>query len=333
MPTLRRRRYVLAGLLILVALLATVLLFEVLGTVFFAITVAYVLLPIRNRLVARGIGRRWASAAATTLAFVVVLLVVAPLAIVLYRRLGGLFVLLGSLPETVVLEFLGFTYTVDVGAVLETVRSTLQTLALEVASVAPVLALKLTLFVFVVYALLVAPDDVRSAMYALVPPAYHDVVARLDDRIRSTLFALYVLQAATAAATFVVALVVFGGLGYQGAFALAVVAGILQFIPVVGPSLLVGLLAVYDLVFGMPVRAVALAILGIVFVGFLPDAVIRPRLARRTAHLPASVYFIGFTGGVLSVGPIGVIAGPLVVAMMVELVELLSEDHYTPGRE
>lgn len=314
----------LAGLLVLVALLATVLLSAVLGTVFFAITVAYVLLPIRNRLVARGFGRRWASAAATTLAFVVVVFLVAPLAFVLYRRLGRLFALLADLPETVVLEAFEFTYTIDVSDLLAVVRSTLQDLAVDVARSAPVLGLKLTLFVFVVYALLIDPGAVRSATYALVPPAYHDVLARLDDRIRSTLFALYVLQAATAGATFVVALVVFWGFGYEGAFALAVVAGILQFIPVVGPSLLVGLLAVYDLLFGAPVRAVAIGLIGIVLIGFLPDAVIRPRLARRTAHLPASVYFIGFVGGVLSVGPVGVIAGPLVVAVVVELVELLS---------
>lgn len=325
MVSLRRRRYVLGGLLALVVAVASFLLHEVIGTVFFAITVAYVLLPVRHHLVDRGMGPRFASAVATSLAFVVVLVVMAPLLFVLYRRLGTLLALLGALPETFSLEALGFTYTVDVGALLASAGSTLRTLAFQIARATPVLALKLTLFVFVVYAGLIKPNSVRSAAFALVPPTYHDVVEALDDRIRSTLFALYVLQAATAVATFVVGLVVFAGLGYEGAFALAVVAGILQFVPVVGPTLLVGLLAVSDFVFGMPVRALTVAVLGIVFVGFLPDAVIRPRLAKRTAHMPASIYFIGFTGGALSIGPVGVIAGPLVVAVVVELVELLSD--------
>jgi hypothetical protein len=56
-------------------------------------------------------------------------------------------------------------------------------------------------------------------------------------------------------------------------------------------------------------------------IGVVPDAVIRPRLASWAADLPTSLYFIGFVDGVLTVGPVGSIAGPLVV----ELVDLPSE--------
>jgi predicted PurR-regulated permease PerM len=40
--------------------------------------------------------------------------------------------------------------------------------------------------------------------------------------------------------------------------------------------------------------------------------------------MPATLYFIGFVGGVLSVGVVGVIAGPLIVALVAETVEILS---------
>jgi predicted PurR-regulated permease PerM len=63
--------------------------------------------------------------------------------------------------------------------------------------------------------------------------------------------------------------------------------------------------------------------LGLVLVGFLPDAVIRTKLAGRTADLPASLHFVGFVGGVLTLGLIGFIAGPLLVESLV----LLSEGH------
>lgn len=325
MASLRQRRYVLAGLLALTALLAAVLLFEVLGTVFFAITVAYVLLPVRRSLVARGLGRRIASALATLLAFVFVLAVVGPLLFVLYRRRYTVIDLLQAIPGSLDVELFGFTYTVDVAAYLDLLREAIGDLAVDVAQLAPVLALKLTLFVFVVYALLLKPEAVRTGAFGLVPPEYHDVVMALHRRVRETLYALYVLQVATSVGTFLTGLVVFLVLGYEGAVALAVIGGILQFIPIVGPSLLVAVLAASDLLFGDPTRAVAVVVLGAVFVGFLPDAVIRPRLARSTVGLPVSVYFIGFTGGVLSVGVVGLIAGPLVVALLVELVELLSE--------
>jgi predicted PurR-regulated permease PerM len=71
---------------------------------------------------------------------------------------------------------------------------------------------------------------------------------------------------------------------------------------------------------------VLVAVIGAVLVGFAPDAVIRPRLAKWAADLPTSLYFIGFTGGVLTVGPIGFIAGPLAVALLVEAVALLAEE-------
>ncbi len=44
----------------------------------------------------------------------------------------------------------------------------------------------------------------------------------------------------------------------------------------------------------------------------------RPKLARYTTGLPASLYFVGFTGGVLTLGVIGFIAGPVVIALLVE---------------
>ncbi|UPW02037.1 hypothetical protein M0R88_08070 [Halorussus gelatinilyticus] len=79
------RQWVLAGVLALVGLLAAAVLFDVLGTVFFAITVAYVLVPLHERFVRRGIASWWASAAATAVAFVSVVLFFASFGFLLYR--------------------------------------------------------------------------------------------------------------------------------------------------------------------------------------------------------------------------------------------------------
>lgn len=323
--TVRQRRYVLAALLAATVLVATALLWEVVATVFLAITVAYVLLPVRRRLSHRGASPRIAAAAASLLAFVAVLAVAAPLVIVLYRRREELFALLQRVPETVVLEVAEFTYVVDVSSLVDASQGYLADAAFAVARAAPVLALKLALFAFVLYALLLRPTAPRQAVLSLVPPDYHDVVLALHRRTRETLYAIYVLQAATSFVTFLAALVVFALLGYDAPFAYAVVAAVLQFIPVVGPSLLVVGMGVIDLAFGDPSRGIMVLVVGLVVVGFLPDALVRPKLAERTADLPGSIYFIGFTGGVLSVGPVGFIAGPLAVALVAESVDLLAE--------
>jgi predicted PurR-regulated permease PerM len=85
-------------------------------------------------------------------------------------------------------------------------------------------------------------------------------------------------------------------------------------------------LAGLELVAGEVVRAALVFGLGGLLVGVLPDVLIRPRLARLTAGIPGSLYFVGFFGGLLSVGALGIIAGPLAVALVAEAVRLLVSD-------
>jgi len=322
----RRRTYVLAGLLVLTGCLTTVLLAGVLSTIFFAITVAYVLFPVSEWLGRHGLNRRLSAAVTTGIAFVSGTLIVVPLGAVLYLRRRDLFTFFQQLPSIVTLEFGEFSYPVEIDPTLTAARETLTAVAVDLAAESPVLALKAVLFAILVYAMLWQPQAPKKAVYRTVPASYHEVVNRLHQRLRGTLYAIYVLQAATAFGTFVVAWVVFWLLGYQGAFALAVVAGILQFVPVIGPSIVVLTIAVADLINGNITGAILVTVFGLVFVGFLPDAVIRPKLARYTTGLPASLYFVGFTGGVLTLGVIGFIAGPVVIALLVELSSLLTSE-------
>jgi predicted PurR-regulated permease PerM len=200
------------------------------------------------------------------------------------------------------------------------------------AAAAPVIALKLVVFAILVYGLLLKPNAPRVAALWLCPAAYHDVLFALHRRTASTLRAIYILQGATALGTFVVALGTFAALGYRSPFALAVVAGVLQFVPVLGPSVVVETLAVVDLVAGNVFRAAIVLVVGVILVGFVPDAVIRPRLAGTTTDLPVSVYFVGFVGGLLTLGVVGFVVGPLVVALLAETVSLLSTNGVTTQR-
>lgn len=317
-----RRGLVLVGLFVGLLALTVVILFAVLGTVFFAITIAYVLLPVRTRLAARGFTPRLASGVTTAIAFVSVLLMVLPIGIVLYVRRMQMLEFLRNIPASVTIRFGEFAYVLDASTLFPAVSDYLQGIAFAIAKALPVIALKLVLFGFLVFALLFRPEEVRSAVLDPVPPAFHDIAEALHERVRATLFTIYVVQVATAVGTFLIALPVFSFLGYSAFFSLSVVAGVLQFLPVIGPSLLVAALALFQLSVGNATAAALVAVLGTVLIGFLPDALIRPRLAALTGSLPASLYFVGFTGGVLSVGAIGVIAGPLVIALLVEVVEL-----------
>jgi predicted PurR-regulated permease PerM len=160
----------------------------------------------------------------------------------------------------------------------------------------------------------------------VVPVGYRDAAVALHERTKDTLQAIYLLQIATAVGTFAMALPTFWALGYDYPVTMAVMAGILQFLPVIGPSLLIGAVAIYHLSVGDVDAAVLMVIVGGVVIAYLPDAIIRPRLAAMTADMPGSLYFVGFIGGLLTVGPIGVIMGPLAVALFTESVTQLSEE-------
>lgn len=325
MSLLRRRRRVLAGLLVASGVLAAAVLWNVVEIVFFAVTVAYVLYPLRRRLVDRGVPRRIASATITTAALLAVILLFAPIAVALFQRRSSIVELLNTLPDELPVELFGFATEIDIASLVASANSALRSLAISLAADAIFILLQFAMFVLILYGLLLRPRAIGVAAFGITPKPYHDILRALHGRVAGTLYALYVIQAATAVITFPIALVVFYLLGYPDVFVLSVVAAVLQFFPIVGPGMLAVGLAGYDVLIGMPTRAVGVVVLGPLLIGILPDVIIRPRMASSRADLPASLYFVGFVGGVLTVGVIGIIAGPLVVGVLAEVVELLAD--------
>ncbi|MGZ0747064.1 AI-2E family transporter [Haloparvum sp. AD34] len=328
------RQRVLSALLVLLVLLALALLWEVAATVFFALTVAYVLAPVRRQLRRRGASQRVASLTATFAGFVGTLAVFSPVGALLFLRLDDFVAFLRGMPDEVTITVREFSTTVVTADLIGRGVDLLAATARAVGGAMPVLLIKLGLFVFVVYGLLYYESRTRQATMGLVPPAYRDVADSLHVRARQTLYGIYVVQAATAIATVVIAIPVFVAFGYPSPFSLAAVAGVLQFIPVLGPIVLILGLVAYHLLLGEVALAVALFFVGGFLIAWAPDLFIRPRLAAETAQIPATLYFIGFVGGVLTVGTIGVIVGPLVIAVTAEVADQLAEEfNAVPVRE
>jgi len=312
------------GVFVALGALTALILLDVLATVFFAMTVAYVCSPVYGWLRNRGVPKWWASAATTTFAFAGAVAVFAPIFVIVYLRRAELAGLIDRLPEEVTLEAYGYETTITFEEVRAVARATLEDLAVQAAGALPTLLIKLGLFALVLFALFLAQGRIKRTVLALAPERYHDVVASFVVRGKETLYAIYVLQAITGLGTFLIGIPVFWFLGYDAIFGLALIAGILQFVPIIGPSVLIVALAAFEVTVGNVGGALEVLVLAGVFIAIVPDLVIRPRFARRTADMPGSLYFIGFTGGVFSLGPIGIIAGPLIVSLFSESVQLLS---------
>jgi predicted PurR-regulated permease PerM len=317
---------VIGGLLVVVAAVNAVILSGMLPTLFFAITVVYVLEPLFDRLLRRGFSRWTAGVIATATAGVAGLGLFLPLTAAVYFRRDHIRGVLESIPPELVFRIEGIRYVVEIQQYVDPATRLFSRIVIQTALSTPIIAAKAVVFVLVVFAILTRRDELATALLAPVPDAYTGIAIDLHERVRRTLLALYVTQAATAFGTFLVALPVFFLFGYESFLLLAVAAGLLQFLPVIGPSVVVLGLAAVEVTQGRLPSAALLSVVGLVLIGFLPDALIRPQIARRTADLPASLYFVGFTGGILSLGAVGIIAGPLAVALLDETVTLLGEE-------
>lgn len=319
------REYVLAALLVLLFAVTYFVLQAVLQVIVFAITLAYVLFPLREKLRERGLSNRLASATVTVGALLAVLIALVPFVYAFYQRRQALINTLEELPDTVTLEVGGFVSEIDVAGYQQLLEEYLSDLAVSLALAIPDIVFSFTLFMFVIFGLLHKPHSVRTAVYEAVPAAYHDILTRLHERTREVLYALYVIQLATAVGTFLIALPFFFVLGYSAPVWLAFFSGMLQFLPVVGPSVLIGALAAADLAFlNETNRAILVLVVGLPLLGLLPDIIIRPRMAKLTGDFSVTLYFIGFVGGLLTVGPIGFVVGPLVIALLVETMDMLA---------
>ncbi len=188
----------------------------------------------------------------------------------------------------------GESYPVEIAPTLIAARETLTAVAVDLAAESPVLALIAVQFSILDYAM---PGGHGTPSVGHVPPSHHmsstDSIS--DSGRRCTRFTFFSGDGVRDLRPGVGRVWL---LGYPGAFALAVVAGILRSFPSSAPawSSLPSLSRISSTATspgrtGDRIR--------LVFVGFLLDAVIDRNWFDSTTGLPASLDVVGFTGGVL----------------------------------
>lgn len=125
------------------------------------------------------------------------------------------------------------------------------------------------------------------------------------------------------------ALIGFWIAGVPSPFFFTLVTFFFAFVPAIGAAVVCLFAAALLLVTGHPYMAAFLAGWGVLVVGVV-DNLVKPLLIRRGMEIHGAIVFFALIGGLATFGGIGLLLGPLLVALFLAVLRMYHRD-YTPG--
>ncbi len=322
----------LTALLVLgIVITAAVVFWPLMAIFFVAASFAVVLMPVQ-RYASRRISA-WLSAFLITAAVVIALaFTLGVLADLLYRNADGVLLMLRAIIDWVaaLLGGLEWSAAADIAADLHVwlnaavgeLRRMLMTLAPQI----PVMVMQFIVFMLGLYIALVAGDRVAAEFFSMLPERSRRGARMLAVTVSDTLHSIYVLHVVVAAVTFVLAIPFYTLLGYGDPLFFATVTAIFQLIPALGSLAVIVFLGVYALAVG-DMRGLALiGLVGYPLLSAFPDFLLRPYLMGKRQDVHPVLVLIGFIGGIATMGIIGFVLGPLLIALLVSGYRVLIEE-------
>ena len=185
------------------------------------------------------------------------------------------------------------------------------------------IALDSIIFFASLYVLLVHGEQFRVRIMARIPDTVRGHVQKMADDIVDTLYAIYVVLVAIAALTFVISIPVFWVLGYGHILFYSFLCAICELIPVLGSSVVFIFLGAYALSIGDITGVLILFFFGYICVAALPEIFVRPVLMGRRLKLHPLLMLIGFIGGIIALGMVGFVIGPVIIVLLIDIYRLL----------
>jgi predicted PurR-regulated permease PerM len=203
-------------------------------------------------------------------------------------------------------------------------RSTLVVVGGAVGAVA-----QMALVVFTMFYLFRDGERLRVAVYDILPlerVQTHSITLRTRDVIAATLYGVLVISAVQGTlGTFI-----FWALGLPSPLLWGVVMFFLSMIPMAGSFLVWVPAAIYLAVSGTLGKAAILVVWGVLVIGSI-DNFLSPRLVGKRARLHELLIFFSVLGGLQVFGVLGLVLGPVMVAITLALIQMVREAHRPPA--
>jgi predicted PurR-regulated permease PerM len=343
MPSSQASRAMFVTLAVAALVLLALLVRPFATALFVAAALAAALSPWVDRLAMLLRGRRRAASGAVTLA--VVLVVLAPLGTLVAVLVGqvvggvawlkeafrseGLAGLVALLPESLRALAERLIEALPQGA--EEIQSLVTAQAGKwasalggVVSATTGVLFQILIFLMALFFLLADGPALVEWLKETVPLRRGQLAVLLED-FRKVTVSLLVSMLATAG---VQAVLAFGGYLVSGvpyALAFAVATFVMALVPILGAGAVILPLAVLRFATGHHAAGIFLAAWGLVVVG-LVDNVLKPSLMRSGMSMHVAVVFLGLLGGIAAFGPVGLLAGPLIVAFLISVARMYRRD-------
>jgi predicted PurR-regulated permease PerM len=336
----------LVGLMILATLLLALVIRPIVTELILAAVLAGVLWPVQQRLARRLRGRR--NLAAGTLTAAVVIALLGPVAIitafVVRDGADGVAFVSDALHSDDVARLVGHLPARARDAVQgaidrlprtvgEAARQVDATTGEAAATVGQALAatgafvFHAVMMLIALFFLLVRGDDLVRWLDSVSPLERGETLDLLST-FRRVSYAVVASAGVTAAVQAIAALGGFLIARVPSPVFFALVTFFFAFIPAIGAAVVSLFAAALLVVTGHPYMALFLAAWGLVVVG-LVDNLVKPLLIRRGLEIHGGIVFFSLIGGLATFGAIGLLVGPLVVAMFLALLRLYHRD-YSP---
>ena len=335
------------ALMILATILLALVIWPMITELIMAAVLAGVLWPLQQRLSRRLRGRR--SVAAGTLTAAVVIALLGPVALITTFVIrdgaeGVAFVsdalhsydvarLVGHLPARArdavqeAIDRLPRTVTEAAGKVDATTGEAASTVGKALAATGA-FAFHTVMMLIALFFFLVRGDDLVRWLDSM-SPLERGQTLELFSTFRRVSYAVVASSAVTAAVQALAALAGFLIARVPSPVFFALVTFFFAFIPAIGAAVVSLFAAALLLVTGHPYMAIFLSAWGLVVVG-LVDNLVKPLLIRRGLEIHGGIVFFSLIGGLATFGAIGLVVGPLVVALFLAVLRLYHRD-YSPG--
>ena len=189
----------------------------------------------------------------------------------------------------------------------------------------PVFAAQIFILLFSTFYFARDGDKVIAYVKDVVPDKDKDFYQQVFDSADEVLKSIIVGNVIPAAILGVLSGILYYFLGYPYVILLAIITAVTEFIPIIGPQIVYGVIGILSIITGNTLQGVLVILFGWI-IQTTTDFYIRPKISVRYSKVHPLIFLLGFIYGVVTMGIPGLFIGPLILGITYAAYKIYREE-------